>query len=170
MAWNRNRPLGLVYRDASLCHDGYTLFSSVEGYHATLIDSLGRIVHRWTHDEGIQYAQLLPSGHLLLHTAPPSHTVEPEEVSPVGVVGGAAHALIDWRGEVRRLVADVRSGRLRGHRPLIGALAALVLVDRNDLGTVAEQIGQSESERTRPCTDVGPHTTGAHDASAQEID
>ena len=100
MAWTRNRPLGLVYRDASLCHDGYTLFSSVEGYHATLIDSLGRIVHRWTHGEGIQYAQLLPSGNLLFHTAPPSHTVEPEEVSPVGVIGGAAHALIelDWDG------------------------------------------------------------------------
>lgn len=100
MAWTRNRPLGLVYRDTAQAHSGYTLFSNVEGHHATLLDPEGRIVHRWVHPEGIQYARLLPNGHLLFHISSPAHTVPPEEVSPVGVVGGAARALIevDWDG------------------------------------------------------------------------
>ena len=100
MAWTRNRPSGLVYRDPELSHDGYTLFSNVEGYHATLLDPEGRIVHRWTHDEGVQYAKLLPGGNVLFHTANPVHFMDAEEVSPVGVIGGHAHALIeqDWDG------------------------------------------------------------------------
>lgn len=102
MAWTRNRPLGLVYRDEALAHRGYTLFSNVEGHHATLIDAEGCIVHRWTHPEGIQYARLLPSGNLLFHTSNPVHNIAPEEVSPVGVIGGSAHALIevDWDGNM----------------------------------------------------------------------
>lgn len=100
MAWTRNRPLGLVYRDASLAHSGYTLFSSVEGHHATLLDPEGCIVHCWVHPEGIQYARLLPDGNLLFHISSPAHTLPPEEVTPVGVIGGAAQALIevDWDG------------------------------------------------------------------------
>jgi len=100
MAWIRNRPLGLVYRDLAQAHAGYTLFSSVEGDHATLLDPDGCIVHRWVHPEGIQYARLLPDGHLLFHTSNPAHTLSPEQLSPVGVTGGAAHALIelDWDG------------------------------------------------------------------------
>ena len=101
MAWTRNRPLGLVYRDPALAHSGYTLFSNVEGKHATLIDDEGRIVHRWTHPEGIQYARLLPGGRLLFHTGNPANADPPAETTPVGVVGGGAHALIelDWDGE-----------------------------------------------------------------------
>lgn len=100
MAWIRNRPSGLVYRDPEQSHDGYTLFSNVEGYHATLLDPEGRVVHRWVHDEGVQYAKLLPGGHVLFHTVNPVHFMEPESVSPVGVIGGHAHALIeqDWDG------------------------------------------------------------------------
>jgi hypothetical protein len=100
MAWIRNRPLGLVYRDPARSEGGYTLFSSVEGNHATLLDDAGRIVHRWVHPEGIQYARLLPNGHLLLHTSNPVRMLQPEDVSPVGVIGGSAHALIelDWDG------------------------------------------------------------------------
>ena len=100
MAWTRNRPSGLVYRDAEQSHDGYTLFSNVEGYHATLLDPEGRVVHRWTHEEGVQYAKLLPGGRVLHHTANPVHFIDAEDASPVGVIGGHAHALIeqDWDG------------------------------------------------------------------------
>ena len=100
MPWTRNRSLGLVYRDSQLAHPGYTLLSNVEGDHATLLDPEGRIVHRWLHPEGVQYARLLADGHLLFHTKSPAHTMPAEEVSPVGVIGGAAHALIelDWDG------------------------------------------------------------------------
>ena len=71
MAWIRNRPFGLVYRDAKLSFDGYTLFCSVRGHHATLLDAEGRVVHRWWYDEGIQHVEMLPDGHLLIQTLPP---------------------------------------------------------------------------------------------------
>ena len=46
MAWIRERPLGLVYHDREQSFPGYTLFCSVRGHHATLLDSQGRVVHR----------------------------------------------------------------------------------------------------------------------------
>ena len=38
MAWTRNRPVGLVYRDADQSSSGYTLFSPVRGRSAWLVD------------------------------------------------------------------------------------------------------------------------------------
>jgi hypothetical protein len=45
-ATHRNRQFGLIYRDDSRACDGYTLFSSTHGTHATLLDAAGEIVHR----------------------------------------------------------------------------------------------------------------------------
>ena len=94
MTWIRNRPLGLVYRDPDLSSPGYTLFCSVRGHHATLLDWEGRVVHRWHHEEGIQHARLLENGNLLLHTLPP------EDADGAEQIGGSAGALIelDWQG------------------------------------------------------------------------
>ena len=96
MAWTRNRPLGLVYRDADLAEAGYTLFSTVRDHHATLVDDEGRIVHRWRHPQGIQYARLLSNGNLLLHA------LAPEDAGGVEQIGGSSAALyeLDWDGNV----------------------------------------------------------------------
>jgi hypothetical protein len=87
--------LGLVYHDSDQALPGYTLFSSVGGHHATLLDPDGDIVHRWVHPEGIQYARLLESGNLLLCTLPP------KEAGGLEQLGGSQGALIelDWQGE-----------------------------------------------------------------------
>lgn len=96
MAWIRNRPVGLVYRDASRSEDGYTLFCSVRGHHATLLDPEARIVARWHHPEGVQHARLLDGGNLLIHTLPPADAGGAEQI------GGSAGALLelDWDGKV----------------------------------------------------------------------
>lgn len=96
MPWIRNRPFGLVYRDAELSFPGYTLFCSVRGHHATLLDAEGRIVHRWHHPEGIQHVHLLPNGNPLIHTLPP------EDAEGAEQIGGSAEALVelDWDGKV----------------------------------------------------------------------
>ena len=89
MAWIRNRPLGLVYRDESKSFGGYTLFSPVRGHHADLLDPEGRIVHQWHHAEGIQHVKWLPNGRLLVHTSPP------ESAEGAEVIGGSAGALLE---------------------------------------------------------------------------
>lgn len=89
MTWTRNRPVGLVYRDAKKSARGYTLFCPVRGHHADLIDHEGRIVHQWRFDEGIQHLKLLPSGHLLIHTLPP------EAADGLETIGGSAGALVE---------------------------------------------------------------------------
>jgi hypothetical protein len=96
MTWIRNRPLGLVYRDAEQSLDGYTLFSSVRGRHATLLDHEGRIVHQWHHPEGIQHLYLIEGGHLLIQTLPP------EDAGGAEQIGGSAGVLaeLDWDGRV----------------------------------------------------------------------
>lgn len=96
MSWTRNRPLGLVYRDPELHEDGYTLFASVRGEHANLLDSHGRVVHRWHCAEGVICAKLLDSGRLLLRTHPP------EKADGVENIGGSSAALLelDWDGKV----------------------------------------------------------------------
>ncbi|UCH25502.1 MAG: aryl-sulfate sulfotransferase [Trueperaceae bacterium] len=95
VAWIRNRPLGLVYHDPAQAQSGYTLFSSVGGHHATLLDPEGAIVHRWHHSEGIQYARLLANGNLLVSTLPP------KEADGLEQLGGLQGALVelDWRGQ-----------------------------------------------------------------------
>lgn len=69
MAWLANRPIGLTHSGEG-AFDGYTLFSSVSGHHATMVDMEGQIVHQWHHDEGIQHLKLLESGNLLIQTSP----------------------------------------------------------------------------------------------------
>jgi hypothetical protein len=96
MAWIRNRPVGLVHRDAALCEDGYTLFCPIRGTAAWLLDPEGRFVHRWYHPEGIQHAKLLANGNLLIQTQPPN------EAEGCELIGGSADAMIelDWGSQV----------------------------------------------------------------------
>ncbi|MBF66889.1 MAG: aryl sulfotransferase [Gammaproteobacteria bacterium] len=96
MTWTRNRPEGMLYRDADQSWDGLTLFCSVTGHHATLLNPEGEIVHRWHHSEGIQHAKLLENGHLLIHTKPFRHSEGRERT------GGSAGALmeLDWDSNV----------------------------------------------------------------------
>jgi hypothetical protein len=92
MTWIRNRPLGLVYHDRDKSCEHYTLFCSVRGNYATLIDWDGRIVHRWHHPEGIQHAHMIENGNLLIQTHPPADAGGAEKI------GGSAGAIVelDW--------------------------------------------------------------------------
>ncbi|HEY6599609.1 MAG TPA: hypothetical protein VIZ30_09860 [Pseudomonadales bacterium] len=96
MAWIRNRPIGLTYCDASKVCPGYTIFCSVRGHHATLVDQQGRVVHQWHHPDGIQHLRWLGNGHLLIQTLPPADAGGAEKI------GGSAGALIelDWESRV----------------------------------------------------------------------
>jgi len=96
LVWTQNRPIGLTHHDRARAEPGYTLWSSVRGYHATLIDMQGRVVHRWKLAEGIQYAYLLDNGHLLLRTHPPAEAEGTERI------GGSSAAIVelDWDGNV----------------------------------------------------------------------
>lgn len=82
---------------------GYTLFCSVRGHHATLLDAQGRVVHQWHHPEGIQHVRLLDNGHLLLQTLPP------KDAGGAELIGGSAGALIelDWDGNEVWIHRDV---------------------------------------------------------------
>lgn len=70
MAWLTHRSIGLTHSESG-SDGGYTLFSSVRGHHASIIDPQGQIVHQWHHPEGIQHVKLLANGHLLIQTLPP---------------------------------------------------------------------------------------------------
>ena len=96
MTWIRERPVGLVYRDPEQSWDGYTLFCSVTGKHATLLSPEGKVVHRWQQHEGIQHAHLLPNGHLLIQTGPFRYAEGRQNM------GGNAGAMmeLDWDGNV----------------------------------------------------------------------
>lgn len=63
MAWIRNRPTGLVYRDAASAHDGYALVP--QGDRVLLIDAAGDAAHAWPMPSSVSYARLLPDGALL---------------------------------------------------------------------------------------------------------
>jgi hypothetical protein len=89
MPWTVNRPLGLTHHDPERAEPGYTLFSSVRGTHATLLDMQGREVHRWHSDEGIQYGSLIDNGHLLVRTLPPKTVGGTEQI------GGSSASLIE---------------------------------------------------------------------------
>ena len=96
MAWIRNRPIGLTYVEPEKVSPGFTLFCSVRGHHATLLDINGRVVHQWHHPEGIQHVKFLENGNLLIQTLPP------EDAQGAEKIGGSAGALIelDWQSEV----------------------------------------------------------------------
>ena len=93
MAWLTHRPIGLTHSAAGV-FPGYTLFCSVRGHHATLIDMHGQVVHQWHHGEGIQHLKLLGNGNLLIQTLPPL------DAGGAEAIGGSAGALIelDWDG------------------------------------------------------------------------
>jgi hypothetical protein len=95
MAWLTNRPIGLTFSDER-AYPGYTIFCSVSGHHATMVDMRGQIVHQWHHDEGIQHLKLLESGNLLIQTSPR------EDAGGRENSGGSAGALIelDPAGEI----------------------------------------------------------------------
>lgn len=88
MAWLTNRPIGLTLADAGTL-DGYTVFSSVRGHHATVLDMQGQVVHQWHHDEGIQHLKWLDNGNLLIQTLPP------EDAGGLQDIGGSAGAMIE---------------------------------------------------------------------------
>jgi outer membrane protein assembly factor BamB len=85
-----------MYRDKARSEDGYTLFCSVKGATAWLLDPDGAFVHRWHHPEGIQHAHLLPNGRLFIQTAPPPDAGGAEKI------GGSAGAMLelDWDSKV----------------------------------------------------------------------
>ena len=92
MTWIRNRPQGLVYRDATQSAPAYTLLCSVRGYCAHLLDHEGRVVHQWWHPEGIQHLQMLPNGNLLIQTQPPEAAGGAEQIG--GSTGVLAELMI----------------------------------------------------------------------------
>ncbi len=97
MGWSRHHPIGLIYCAPQHCYRGYTLFTHARGgHHANLIDMEGRICHRWYSAEGINYAYLLPNGHLLLRTHPPT------DAGDAGDIGGSSAALLelDWDSNI----------------------------------------------------------------------
>jgi hypothetical protein len=69
MAWLTNRKIGLTHSENE-AFPGYTIFCSVMGHHATMVDMEGQIVHQWHHDEGIQHLKLLDNSNLLIQTCP----------------------------------------------------------------------------------------------------
>ena len=78
MSWTLK--LGLVYHDPMKTFQGYTLFASVRGRQASLIDMDGQIVHQWHDDEGIQHLVLEEDGNILMHTSPPAYLEESERI------------------------------------------------------------------------------------------
>jgi hypothetical protein len=96
MPWIRNRPFGLVHHDPKQSFPGYTLFCTVRGHYANLLDWEGRIVHRWHHPDGIQHARLIDNGNLLIQTH------QPKDAGGAEQIGGSASALIelDWESNV----------------------------------------------------------------------
>jgi Arylsulfotransferase (ASST) len=96
VAWIRNRPVGLTYRDSSFAFSGYTLLASARGHHALLLDDDGQVVHTWFHPDGIQHVRFLEDGNLLVHTLPP------DDADGAELIGGSAGALVelDWNSGV----------------------------------------------------------------------
>jgi hypothetical protein len=95
MSWTKTRKLGLVYHDPTKAFQGYTLFASVRGRQASLIDMDGPIVHQWHDDEGIQHLVLEEDGNILMHTSPPAYLEESERI------GGSAISMkqMGWDGD-----------------------------------------------------------------------
>ncbi len=88
MAWLTERPIGLTY-SADGAYPGYTIFSSVTGHYASMIDMQGKVVHQWHHKEGIQHLKLLDNGNLLIQTSPL------EDAGGREKSGGSAGAMIE---------------------------------------------------------------------------
>jgi len=94
MGWSKHHAVGLIYYAPPLSLRGYTLFATIGGDHASLIDMNGYVCHRWSSEEGISYAQLLLNGNLLFRSSQPT-----SEESGRGLGGsGAALIELDWDG------------------------------------------------------------------------
>ena len=96
MGRSLHHPVGLIHSSPKESYEGYTLFTTNRGDHATLVDMQGRVCHRWRSSEGIGYAYLLPNGHLLCRSA------APQDVNVVRGLGGSSGALLemDWESNV----------------------------------------------------------------------
>ena len=97
MGWSTHHPIGLIYYAPQNCYRGFTLTANTRGSnYADLFDMEGRICHRWHSDDGIGYAQLLPTGNLLLRTGPA------EDAGGAEKIGGSSAALLelDWESNV----------------------------------------------------------------------
>ncbi len=96
MGRSLHHPVGLIHSSPKGSYEGYTLFTTNRGDHATLVDMQGRVCHRWRSTEGIGYAYLLPNGHLLCRTE------KPQNVEVVKGLGGSSAALLemDWESNV----------------------------------------------------------------------
>lgn len=105
MSWSKSRKVGLTHHDENKAYEGYTLFSSVRGQNAYLVDIEGQIVKSWHDDEGIQYIRFHTDGRILYETGPPPNVEEWERI------GGSATALkeVDWDGNI---VWEYRNDRI----------------------------------------------------------
>lgn len=133
MAWLTHRPIGLTHNGLG-AFEGYTLFSTVRGHHASIIDMQGQIVHQWHHDEGIQHVKLLDSGNLLIQTLPPKDTGGREKI------GGAAGAMIEL---------DKDGNTVWEHRDETQHHDYVRLSNGHTVYLALEQMPQSVSERVR---------------------
>lgn len=87
---------GLIHHDPASAFAGYTLFCGGHPACAYLIDNEGRICHRWEHEKGITYAQLLESGNLLCRA-----TSLPEVQGIRGLNGQSPCVFeLDWEGNL----------------------------------------------------------------------
>ncbi|MHB8574042.1 MAG: aryl-sulfate sulfotransferase [Dehalococcoidia bacterium] len=110
MGWSPYRKTGLTHHQPSQTFKGYTLVTPSGADAAYLIDMDGRIVQRWrTPDLRAGYAQLLPSGNLLLRgvdaSLSPLISVPPDSPPPpfaqqIRRLGAFATHLreLDWEG------------------------------------------------------------------------
>jgi len=87
---------GLIHYTEAFCYRGYTLFCAGHPAKAYLIDMQGRVCHTWSHEQGIAYAQLLPSGNLL------GRATQLPEVQGVRGLNGQSPCVfeLDWNSHV----------------------------------------------------------------------
>ncbi len=142
MAWTRNRPVGVTWRDAARSCPGYTLFAPVRGTHANLLDAEGRIVWRWHHPQGIQHAKLAANGNLLIQTQPPE---DAEGTERIGASSGALIEL-DWNST---LVWEYVSPFTLGSRTARsdGILGGGVGSEGDEMATIPRLAGAEPVER-----------------------
>jgi hypothetical protein len=96
MARSHQYRSGLIHYDPSFSYRGYTLFCGGSPADAYLIDMQGRICHRWRIERGIQYANLLPDGHILCRA-----TSSPDVQGLKGLNGQAPCVFeLDWDGQL----------------------------------------------------------------------
>jgi hypothetical protein len=87
---------GLIHYEPDFACRGYTLFCGGRPSCAWLIDMQGRFCKRWSNPRGIQYAQLLPNGHLICRASS-----SPQVQGLRGLNGQSPCVFeLDWEGDV----------------------------------------------------------------------